>query len=116
MEQTQINKFYHAILNEVLRSGKKINIRGRDYSASLDTFYANYEQLKMFIKMSDVSYPKTSNRNYKNVFGRDNDDIFSFFGNPISMKDISLSDFIRHVEWLEFVCNDNGIKYKQKEA
>jgi hypothetical protein len=111
VEQTKISKFYHAVINTIACSGEVLGVRGKEYSASIDTNVTNFDQIKMFIKMADIFYPKTSRRDYKNVFGRYNDDIFKFFGNPKSIKDITKAEFIRHVEWLEFVCRDNNIKY-----
>lgn len=113
----KFNKYFHAILAEVLRSGKKIYINTASFSASIDTSIANIEQLKMFFKMADVKYEKTTDpKKYKKVFWGDTDiELVRFFGIPISITKISNEDLSRHISWIEGVCIDNDIHLESSE-
>ena len=107
----QFNRYFHAILNDILHSGKTIKIDGGDFSATIDTNIVNLEQLKMFFKMTDVKYEKTTDVNkYKDVFktlaGKS---IVYFFGVPLSMTELDSSGLSRHLEWIEKECLKNGI-------
>jgi len=109
---SQFNKFFHAHLNDILLSGKTITVSGGSFTASIDTKIATLEQLKMFFKMTDVKYKKISDlKKYKNVFkGTTCDNVVYFFGIPLSMTELSSSELVRHLEWIEHICYENKIE------
>jgi len=107
----QFNRYFHAILNDILHSRKVIKVKGSEFSAAVDTNIASLEQLKMFFKMTDVKYRKTADASkYKNVFGTAaNDDIVFFFGIPLSITELNNSELLRHVQWIQEVCAKNDL-------
>ncbi len=113
---SQFNRYYHAMLGDILRSGKEIEVTNNDFYCKIYTKHATVEQLKMFFKLSDVEYVKTIDEKYKkNVFGLQSDELYSFFGIPISIKELSSSNLSRHVRWISSICSENKINISSPE-
>ncbi len=109
----KFNRFFHAILSEILKAEKDIevtSILSYNYS-KIHTKIATIEQLKMFFKMADDKYEKNSDiDSCKNVFTKkEGFELFRFFGVPVSTTLISSSELSRHIVWIKNICNENNI-------
>jgi uncharacterized protein YqfB (UPF0267 family) len=105
------NKYYHALLGDILSRRKTITIKNDEWSASAKTEELNTEQLKMFFKLIDIEYPKTSSlTGAKNVFGKNQSlHLFRFFGIPLSIKDVTQDHMSSHIRFIDRISYENNI-------
>ncbi len=66
----------------------------------------------MFFKLTDVKYKKTHDiTKIKKVFGKKEDfKLAKIFGIPESITNLTVSEMLSHVDWIEKVCAENNIE------
>jgi len=119
MPTGKTNRYYHAILGEILKSNvEKIKYKNSVFSAEICIPKVNIYQLKFFFKLIDTDFKKTANTNIgKYIFQKEKHmQLIRFFGNPVSIKDLSDSELYKHIKFIIDVCKDNGITLKSNDS
>ena len=83
------NRFYHSLLNELVKSTNKLKIPGIGIY-----YFSTLESLKMFLKIANLDYPKNEE------------------GEPTSTKDLSNKELVAHIEFIFKVATENGYTFR----
>lgn len=106
------NKKFHATLSDIIESNKTLKIERGGTLVKIDTKKIDINGIKILFKILDEDYPKqTGKTEVKTKISRPKlDKLYSIFGIPKSITEITSGQLTDHMTWIQSVCADNNIK------
>ena len=112
MISSAFNKKFHATLSDILSSEKMIIISRDGMSVNIDLKKIDINGIKILFKILDENYPRSKeSKDIKTILSKTKlDKLYSFFGIPKSITEVTSSELSEHMLWIQSVCVDSDIK------
>ncbi len=112
MVSRAFNAKFHATLSDILDSEKVIKIENGGVTVEIDTKKIDLNGLKILFKILDENYPrkKESKKIKTNLQESKLEKLYSLFGIPKSITEITSAELSEHMLWVQSLCTDNNIK------
>lgn len=106
------NKKFHATISDILMSEKVITIQRNDIKVKIDTKKIDLNGIKILFKILDKDYPRSKKtKEIKTILSASKlDKLYSIFGIPKSITEVTSRELSAHLLWIQSVCIDNKIK------
>jgi hypothetical protein len=112
MISNAFNGKFNATLSDILDSEKTINIESGGIIVKIDTRKIDLNGLKIIFKTLDTNYPrKKESKKIKTKLSEGKlKKLYSLFGIPKSITEVTSAELSGHLMWIQSVCADNNIK------
>ena len=109
---TVFNAKFHATLSDIINSEKPIEIQSGGNSVRINTKKIDLNGLKLLFKILDNDYPRKdkSSEIRTIISGEKIKKLYSIFGIPKSITEITSAQLSSHLMWIQSVCSDSNIK------